>query len=347
VAASAAAAPAPALAVRGLTVTIAAAAPVVAVDATMITVAHWGRVEDGELFAWSRRLEWAVMMKRTFGFAVLTCPQCSRTMRVLSTITEPAVVTKILEHLGVRAAPLPRAPARDPEWEQASFGFDADAAYRRERTSHETFPHAEPAGAEVCPRCTIRPRGPPEEGPEGATVGPRAPRAPREPAGDYYPPRYGAVRGGAGGAPRRVREGAAGGAGRGDVGAAALPARFLGHRRAGALSRRGSSEVLAAGSGGAMLVLFGPIARRPGHDAGGAGDLPGRGRRAPREASVPDDAEVVVTFLTAGSRFETSEDMEEPVPGSFAEDAPPLDDFEPIVPVQPVRLSDLVLEDRR
>jgi hypothetical protein len=96
-----------------------------------------------------------------------------------------------------------------------------------------------------------------------------------------------------------------------------------------------------------MLVLFGPIARRPGHDAGGAGDLPGRGRRAPREASVPDDAEVVVTFLTAGSRFETSEDMEEPVPGSFAEDAPPLDDFEPIVPVQPVRLSDLVLEDRR
>jgi hypothetical protein len=43
----------------------------VVVDATMITVAHWSRMEEGVLFAWSRRLEWAVMMKRTFGFDVL------------------------------------------------------------------------------------------------------------------------------------------------------------------------------------------------------------------------------------------------------------------------------------
>jgi hypothetical protein len=57
VAASAAAAPAPAVAVRGLTVAVVAAEPVGAVDATMITVAHWGRLEEGELFAWSRRLE--------------------------------------------------------------------------------------------------------------------------------------------------------------------------------------------------------------------------------------------------------------------------------------------------
>jgi hypothetical protein len=129
VAASAAAAPAPAptlaIAVRGLTVAAVAAEPVVAVEPTMITVEHWGRLEEGELFAWSRRLEWAVMMKRTFGFNVLRCPRCSRKMRVISTIIEPAVIRKMLEHLGVRASPLPRAPARDPDWEQVSLGFEA------------------------------------------------------------------------------------------------------------------------------------------------------------------------------------------------------------------------------
>jgi Putative transposase len=127
-ASSAAAAPAPAptlaVGVRGLTVAAVPVEPVVAVDATMITVAHWGRLEEGELFGWSRRLEWAVMMKRTFGFAVLRCPRCSRQMRVVSTITEPAVVRQILDHLGVRASPLPRAPARDPDWEQVDLGFE-------------------------------------------------------------------------------------------------------------------------------------------------------------------------------------------------------------------------------
>jgi hypothetical protein len=81
-----AASPAPALAPAGLTVAAVAAATVVAVDPTMITVAHWGRLESGELFAWSRRLEWAVMMKRTFGFNVLLCPRCSRKMRVVATM---------------------------------------------------------------------------------------------------------------------------------------------------------------------------------------------------------------------------------------------------------------------
>jgi len=124
-ASSAAAEPALAVAVRGLTVAAVPAEPVVVVDPTMITVAHWGRLEEGALFAWSRRLEWAVMMKRTFGFDVLACPRCSRRMRVIATILSPAVVRKILEHLGVRASPLPRAPARDPDWEQVDLGFEA------------------------------------------------------------------------------------------------------------------------------------------------------------------------------------------------------------------------------
>jgi hypothetical protein len=95
------------------------------VDPTMITVSHWGRLDNGELFAWSRCIEWAVMMKRTWGFDVLKCPKCNRKMRVIATVTNPAVVGKILKHLGVRASPMPRAPARDPDWKQTDLGFEA------------------------------------------------------------------------------------------------------------------------------------------------------------------------------------------------------------------------------
>lgn len=98
--------------------------PAVFVDPTLITVAHWGRLENGELFAWSSRLDWAVMMKRTWGFDVLVCPRCAHRMRVVATITEPRVVRRILEHLGVRAEPL----ARDPEWYQVDLVLAADAA---------------------------------------------------------------------------------------------------------------------------------------------------------------------------------------------------------------------------
>ena len=124
--AATAAAPAlaPAVAPRGLTVAAVAVPPMVLVAPTMISIAHWGRLQEGALFAWSSRLEWAVMMKRTWGFDVLACPRCAGRMRVISTITVPPVVRQILEHLGVRASPLPRAPARDPDGEQVDLGFE-------------------------------------------------------------------------------------------------------------------------------------------------------------------------------------------------------------------------------
>jgi hypothetical protein len=65
------------------------------------------------------------------------------------------------------------------------------------------------------------------------------------------------------------------------------------------------------------------------------------------EPNVVGDAEVVVTFLTAGSTLEIGEDSVEPAQLAIRENAPPLDDFEPIVPAKPIRLSDLVLEDRK
>ena len=46
-------------------------------------------------------------------------------------------------------------------------------------------------------------------------------------------------------------------------------------------------------------------------------------------------------------RVAMAEDYAELPPISIAQNAPPLDDFNPIVPAKPIRLSDLVLEDRR
>jgi hypothetical protein len=64
------------------------------------------------------------------------------------------------------------------------------------------------------------------------------------------------------------------------------------------------------------------------------------------EPSITGEAEVVVTFLTAGNPIETDEGLEAPAV-ELKEDAPPLDDFEPIVPARTILLSDMVLEDRR
>lgn len=59
---------------------------------------------------------------------------------------------------------------------------------------------------------------------------------------------------------------------------------------------------------------------------------------------VVGDVDVVVTFLTGAHSSEVAESsMGAP---AVTENAEPLDDFEPIVPAKPVRLSDLVLDDR-
>ena len=88
---------------------------------------NWERLNQGQFFAKSRTIDWAVLMKRTWGLDVLRCPRCARRLRVLATLTDTSVVRKLLAHLHVRSTPLPRAPARDPTWQQVSLGFDADA----------------------------------------------------------------------------------------------------------------------------------------------------------------------------------------------------------------------------
>ena len=60
------------------------------------------------------RLDWAALLKRVFGVDVLQCSRCQGQMRLIACIEEPNVAKKILEHLGLRAEPLPTLRAQAP-----------------------------------------------------------------------------------------------------------------------------------------------------------------------------------------------------------------------------------------
>ena len=60
---------------------------------------------------------WAELMRRSLGLDVLACPRCGGTLRLIALIEDPAVIQRVLRHLGLpteipeaqpaRAAPLP------------------------------------------------------------------------------------------------------------------------------------------------------------------------------------------------------------------------------------------------
>ena len=54
------------------------------------------------------------MLKRVFGFDVLKFSRCCGTVRLIACIEEPEVAKKILEHLGLRAEPLPTLRSQAP-----------------------------------------------------------------------------------------------------------------------------------------------------------------------------------------------------------------------------------------
>ena len=65
------------------------------------------------------------------------------------------------------------------------------------------------------------------------------------------------------------------------------------------------------------------------------------------QPNIVGPVEAVATSSTMNATFATPENFAELPPASLVENAPPLDDFDPIVPAKPIRLSDLVLEARR
>jgi hypothetical protein len=55
-------------------------------------------------------------LRRTLEVDVLACPGCAGRLRLLATIEDPAVVKKILNHLGLPAEIPKTLPARSPPW---------------------------------------------------------------------------------------------------------------------------------------------------------------------------------------------------------------------------------------
>jgi hypothetical protein len=62
-----------------------------------------------------RRSSWAQLLRRVIGADPLKCPRCSATMVVIAFLTDPQVLRKILNHLGLPTHPPPLSPARLPQ----------------------------------------------------------------------------------------------------------------------------------------------------------------------------------------------------------------------------------------
>src|SRR6476620_4126206 len=81
-----------------------------------ISVRHLDRLLGGLLLATSPRIDWAKLIRRTFGLDALCCAHCAGRLRLLAVIPSKATARKILEHLGLPAAPTsPRSRTRDPD----------------------------------------------------------------------------------------------------------------------------------------------------------------------------------------------------------------------------------------
>jgi hypothetical protein len=66
------------------------------------------------------RMSWAQLLKRVFAIDLTTCPQCGGALPLMAAIEDPAVIVKILAHLGLPTRAPPRAPARIDEFFQTA-----------------------------------------------------------------------------------------------------------------------------------------------------------------------------------------------------------------------------------
>ena len=85
----------------------------------VLSVAHWARLHDGELFAPLSRVEWATLLRRTFDVDVRTCLRCGGRLDVRAVVTEPASrsrrCARALRLRGPRPpSPEPRPPRAAP-----------------------------------------------------------------------------------------------------------------------------------------------------------------------------------------------------------------------------------------
>jgi hypothetical protein len=74
----------------------------------------------------SSNLLWAQLMQRSFGFDVLACPRCGGRFRLIALIEDPAVIRRILRHLGVPTEVPRRRASRAPPIPFGPFGSQAE-----------------------------------------------------------------------------------------------------------------------------------------------------------------------------------------------------------------------------
>jgi len=77
---------------------------------------------DGDLSlasTWAR-LSWAQLLKRVFEIDIAACPQCGGPLTLITAIEDPAVIAKILAHLGLPTRAPPWAPACIEEFLQTA-----------------------------------------------------------------------------------------------------------------------------------------------------------------------------------------------------------------------------------
>jgi hypothetical protein len=73
----------------------------------VLSLAHWNRILDGELYATSARLDWRTLLKRTFEYDLRVCVRCGGRLVVRAAVTDPHSIRKLLDALR-----RPRAPPR-------------------------------------------------------------------------------------------------------------------------------------------------------------------------------------------------------------------------------------------
>jgi len=77
------------------------------------TVSSYEPLTESDEFAKRRRQSWAKLIQKIWEISPLTCTRCGTEMRVVSVITNPVVIDKILEHIAKKD----RAP---PEGQSAA-----------------------------------------------------------------------------------------------------------------------------------------------------------------------------------------------------------------------------------
>ena len=84
------------------------------------------------------RMGWARLLKRVFEFDLEHCPQCGGDFKIIAVIEEPALIVKILTHLGLPARAPPRSPARPSASKSAPRGDAATDKPAREEDFRQT-----------------------------------------------------------------------------------------------------------------------------------------------------------------------------------------------------------------